>query len=157
MNNTSSYLWPLSASLSIIVALAHSGVAVAGERPRLSTATTYLLEPLGDNGLPDYWAAINTKFGATTKPPRNAVALLREAIGFDDMSAGAKRTYVALLGAEVRVAPGASCLDSTKYARANAGFLEDDYRMAAQQGAAEIRTFIHRRPTAVRQLMDEDS
>ena len=78
--------WPLVLLVSAIPA-SHAVVdANATESVRISRDTTYIVGPLGHDGLPDYLAAINQKFGAVVKMETNAVVFLRAALGFKDMS-----------------------------------------------------------------------
>lgn len=91
-----------SAAVSVLLPALHMA---ASEPPvKLSRETTYLLEPIGVGGIPDYLAAINAESSRGTKPETNAAVLLRKAIGFDDMSEDARNRYLKLLGTDIPIA-----------------------------------------------------
>lgn len=82
---------------------------------RLRRETTYLVEPLDDQGAPDYYLAINRRFRAGVSADANAVVWLRRAVGFEDLDARWRDTYISLLGADFSTDATPHFLDWSEY------------------------------------------
>ena len=70
--------------LLVALAVAAEATAQCGARPKpfsVSKETTYLTEPLGADGLVDYAAALDQKYGRATTAENNAAWLLADVLG----------------------------------------------------------------------------
>ncbi|MCA9100517.1 MAG: hypothetical protein KDA63_05165 [Planctomycetales bacterium] len=67
---------------------------------RLSRQTTYITAPLADDGLPDYVAYLNDKYGEGVTPENNATVLLVRATGLPDVQGEQRARWFDALGME---------------------------------------------------------
>lgn len=83
------------------------GTALTGaDQLRISRETTFLTEPLDAEGNVDYIGAINAKYGEGISPENNAVVLLWQAFGPENIPGELRAEYFALLGCEEPPAEG---------------------------------------------------
>jgi hypothetical protein len=111
MSSSSSYTTALGLLLSLVVA----GTATADDqqaqkrsaaaKPRvnvtISKETTYITEPLRDDGYPDYLAYINQKLSDGVTPDNNAVVPLLEVIGPEEIDKGQREEFFKRLGVAI--------------------------------------------------------
>jgi hypothetical protein len=65
---------------------------------RLSKQTTYITEPLGDDGLPDYVAYLNAKYSEGVTAENNAAVLLLQAMGPSELPQEGRDVFFDRLG-----------------------------------------------------------
>jgi hypothetical protein len=69
-------------------------------RVTISKETTYITEPLRDDGYPDYLRYLNEKMSAGVTPQNNAIIPLAKALGFSELKGETRTEYFKLLGIE---------------------------------------------------------
>ncbi|MEX0715466.1 MAG: hypothetical protein WD066_02720 [Planctomycetaceae bacterium] len=72
-----------------------------GEKFTISPETTYITEPLREDGLPDYAAALDALASVGVTPENNAAVLYWQAFGPEEVPAFAREEFFAKLGMEV--------------------------------------------------------
>lgn len=100
----------------------------------ISRATTYLTEPLRDDGYVDYAAATNEQMSQGVTVDNNAAVLLLEACGPDLMDAKYQQQYFELLGIPVLPAEGAYLQAFADYAKGLAAAGEEAAEHADWKG-----------------------
>lgn len=93
-------------------------------RITISRETTWLTEPIGDDGLIDYLAAINRMTGEGVRPEDNAVVPLVEAFGPGPL-AGADQECCALLGIPLVLAEGRYFTPLDRFDKLSSSFRHD--------------------------------
>ncbi len=91
-------------SLLCSAILATTFCADPAERPRpkitISKETTYITEPIGEDGYVDYQAALNARLGKGVTPENNAAVLLLKAFGTKVIDEPIRKKTLELMGAK---------------------------------------------------------
>ena len=69
-------------------------------RVTIAKETTYITEPLREDGYPDYLQYLNGKLSEGVTPENNAIVSLTQTMGLSDLDEKTRNTYCRLLGIE---------------------------------------------------------
>ena len=89
------FVLALVSTLIALLVLRRTGSRVA---VTISKETTYIIEPLREDGYPDYVAALNNRMSEGVTPENNASVLLWQAIGPGEINANDREKYFQMLG-----------------------------------------------------------
>ena len=82
----------------------------------ISKATTYITEPLRQDGYPDYVAALNQRFSRGVTPQNNAAVLFWKAVGPSSINKKRRAEYFQMLGIPPLPEEGDYLVDLFSYA-----------------------------------------